>query len=181
MHSRHAPGQTRRESLEPHTHHTHRVAALWHRWRAVVRLGTTGPVTSIDFWTHWIPPDLRGFYKWAMDTLALLNEFVLEVVRLCQTSRSRSNWIREDLALRPYEWLRPEFVPLVPNLVCKPQDFPNGFGIFVQVALIEAHFRKSWMSYFRREGHFVVTVQAFLDFVAGTIFGTPHSHWRGAL
>ena len=56
-----------------------RVAALWCRWRAVVRLGPTGPVTSFDPWTHWIPPDLHGFYKWAMDTLALLNEFVLKV------------------------------------------------------------------------------------------------------
>ena len=26
-------------------------------------------------------------------------------------------------------------------------------------------FRKAWMPYFRREGHPVVTVQAFLDFV----------------
>ena len=39
------------------------------------------------------------FYKWAMDTLALLNEFVLKVVRHRQTSRFQawSNWIREDL------------------------------------------------------------------------------------
>ena len=39
------------------------------------------PVTSLEPWTHWIPPDLHGFYKCAMDTLALLNEFVLKVVR----------------------------------------------------------------------------------------------------
>ena len=38
-----------------------RVAALWCRWRAVVRLGPTGLVTSLDPWTHWIPPDLHGF------------------------------------------------------------------------------------------------------------------------
>ena len=42
-----------------------RVDALWSRWRAVVRLGPNGPVTSFDPWTHWIPPDLHGFYKWA--------------------------------------------------------------------------------------------------------------------
>ena len=30
-----------------------RVAALEHRWRVVVRLGPTGPVTSLDPWTHW--------------------------------------------------------------------------------------------------------------------------------
>ena len=30
--------------------------------------------------------------------------------------------------------------------------------------IIDAHFRKAWMPYFRREGHPVVTVQSFLDF-----------------
>ena len=143
-----------------------RVAALWSRWRAVVRMGPTGPVTPLDPWTYWIPPDLHGFYK-CMDTLALLNEFVLKVVRHRQTSRFQawSNWIREDLASRPYQWLRPEFVPPAPYLVCKPQDSPNGSGLLVQPALIDAHFRKAWMPYFRREGHPVVTVQDFLDFV----------------
>ena len=78
---------------------------MGHRWQAVVRLGPTGPVTSFDPWTHWIPPDLHGFYKWAMYTLALLSEFVLKVVRHRQTSRFQawSNWIREDLASRPYQ------------------------------------------------------------------------------
>ena len=64
-----------------------RVAALEHRWRAVVRLGPTGPVTSFEPWSSWIPPDLHGFYKWAMDSLALLNEFILCVVRHRQSSR----------------------------------------------------------------------------------------------
>ena len=102
-----------------------RVAALWCRWRAVVRMGPTGPVTSLDPWTHWIRPDLHRFYKWAMDTLALLNEFILKVVRHRQTSRFQawSNWIREHLTSRPYQWLRPEFVPPAPHLVCKPQRF----------------------------------------------------------
>ena len=127
-----------------------RVAALWHRWRAVVRLGPTVPVTSFDPWTHWIPPDLHGFYKWAMDTLALLNEFVLKVVRHRQSSRFQawSNWIREDLTSRLCQWLRPEFVPPAPYLVCKPQDSPNGSGMLVQPALVDAHFRKAWMPYF---------------------------------
>ena len=110
-----------------------RVVALRHRWRAVVRMGPTGPVTSLKPWTHWIPPDLHGFYKWAMDTLALLNEFVLKVVHHRQTARLQawSNWIREDLTSHPYQWLRPEFVSPAPYLVCKPQDSPNGSGIFV--------------------------------------------------
>ena len=113
-----------------------------------------------------------------MDTLALLNEIVLKVVRHCQTSRSIawSNWIREDLASLPYKWLRPEFVPPAPYLVCKPQDSPNGSGILVQ-----PHFRNAWMPYFRREGHPVVTVQALLDFVGDHLpqepfCGASHSH-----
>ena len=55
-----------------------RIAALWYRWHTVVRRGPIGPVTLFEPWTHWIPPDLHGFYKWAMDTLALLNEFFFE-------------------------------------------------------------------------------------------------------
>ena len=144
-----------------------RVAALGHRWHAVVRMGPAGPVTSFDPWTHWIPPHLHGFHKCAMDTLALLKEFVLKVVRHRQTSRFQawSNWIREDLTSHPYQWLRPEFFPPAPYLVCTPEDTPDGSGILVQPALIDAHFRKAWMPYFRRDGHPVVTPQAFLDFV----------------
>ena len=132
-----------------------RVTPLWHRWRAVVRMGLTGPVTSFEPWTHWVPPDLH------------LNEFVLKVVHHRQTARLQawSNSIREDLTSHPCQWLRPEFVPLAPHLVCKPRDSPNRSGILVQPALIDAHFRKAWMPYFRRGGHPVVTPQAFLDFV----------------
>ena len=101
-----------------------RVLALWHRWRAVVRMGPTGPVTSFEPWTHWIPPDLHGFYKWAMDTLALLNEFVLKVVHHCQIARLQawSNWIREDLSSHPYQWLRPEFVPPASGTLLSPSS-----------------------------------------------------------
>ena len=35
----------------------------------------------------------------------------------------------------------------------------------VQPSLIDAHFRKAWILYFRREGHPLVTPQAFLTFV----------------
>ena len=37
-----------------------RVIALWHRLRAVVRMGPTGPVTSFEPWAHWISTDLHG-------------------------------------------------------------------------------------------------------------------------
>ena len=39
-----------------------RVAALESRWQAVVRLGPTGPVTSLEPWTYWIPPDLHKLF-----------------------------------------------------------------------------------------------------------------------
>ena len=35
----------------------------------------------------------------------------------------------------------------------------------IQPALIDAHFRKAWMPYFRRDGHPVVSPQAFLELV----------------
>ena len=43
-----------------------------------------------------------------MDTLALLNEFVLKVVHHRQTARLQA---REDLTSHPCQWLRPEFCP----------------------------------------------------------------------
>ena len=63
-----------------------RVAAVWHRWTAVTKMGTTCLITSFEPWTHWVPPNLRGFYKWAMDALALFNEFILKVVHSRQTA-----------------------------------------------------------------------------------------------
>ena len=91
--------------------------------------------------------------------------FSFEVVRHRHSSRSISwaNWIRTDS--RPDQWLCPEFVPPAPCKVCKPHESPNGSGILVQPALVDAHFCKAWMPYFRRENHPVVTAQAFLDFV----------------
>ena len=35
----------------------------------------------------------------------------------------------------------------------------------VQPSLMDGHFRKGWMQYFRHEAHHVVTPQAFLAFV----------------
>ena len=118
-----------------------------------------------------------------MDGLDLLHMFVLDVVHRRQTTRLQawSNWIREDLSSHQYQWLRLDFVPPSPCLVCKPEDSPSGSGILVQAALIGAHYRKAWMSFFRHEGHPVVTLQAFLDFVGEHLpprnhSGHAHSH-----
>ena len=58
-----------------------------------------GTITSFEPWIPPSSPDLHGFYKWVMDALAFLNEFVLKVVHCAQTTRLQawSNWIREDL------------------------------------------------------------------------------------
>ena len=56
-----APVLRFRRSIKLHGFSEARVAALWCRWCAVVRMGPTGLVTSFDPWTHWIPPDLHGF------------------------------------------------------------------------------------------------------------------------
>ena len=42
------------KDIKQHGFSEARVAALEHRWRAVVRLGPTGPVTSFEPWTSWI-------------------------------------------------------------------------------------------------------------------------------
>ena len=56
------------------------------------------------------------FISGFVETVALLNEFVLKVVCHRQTSlfQAWSNWIREDFTSRPCQWLRPEFVPPAP-------------------------------------------------------------------
>ena len=71
------------KSIRTHGFSDTRTTALWDRWVAVTRLGSVGPVTSFEPWTHRIPPDLHGFYKWVMDVCSLLNEVIIW-----------SNWIR---------------------------------------------------------------------------------------
>ena len=31
-----------------------------------------GPISSLDPWDGWIPPDLHGFFRWVFDALALV-------------------------------------------------------------------------------------------------------------
>ena len=92
----------------------------------------------------------------------VLNEFLLKVVHCRRTTRLQawSNWIREDLSSHPYQWLRLDFVPPTPCLVCKHKDSPTGSGILFQPALVDAHFRTAWIPYFRRERHPVISPRA---------------------
>ena len=54
--------------------------ALCGRWTSVYDQGPSGPIRTLEPWTHWIPPDLHGFYKWVFDSLGMLNDFVKQVV-----------------------------------------------------------------------------------------------------
>ena len=51
-------------------------------WDAVCRRGPCGPISSLHPWDTWIPPDLHGFYRWAFDSLEVLNDFPKQVVVL---------------------------------------------------------------------------------------------------
>ena len=135
-------------------------------WDAVCRHGPCGPISSLHPWDNWVPPDLHGFYRGFFDSLQVLNGFLKHVVvsRRDLGIRKWVNWLREDLSSRPFAWLRPDFVPLSPFLVVKdPQT--GSSRILVELHLIDAEFRKAWMSFFCRSGHPVVTSDQFLDFV----------------
>ena len=143
------------------------------------------PLRLFEPRTNWIPPDLRGFFKWVMDARDLLNRFVLDVVhrsfRLGPTGFGKiSRPIRTSgLGLTLLLRLR--------TLCASPGDLPHGSGILVQPALIDAHFRKAWMLDFRREGHPAVTLEFFFFWILwATAFLTKaswiyaHSHGGGA-
>ena len=79
-----------------------------------------------------------------------------------------ASWLQEDLASRPYAWLKPDSVrpspPPSPFLVVK-NDVAKTSQILVDPHLIDAEFLKAWMPFFCRSGHPVVTVDQFLAFV----------------
>ena len=135
-------------------------------WDAVCRHGPCGPICSLHPWDKWVPPDLHGFYEWVFDAMDLLNNFTKQVVfsRRDNGIRKWVTWFREDLSSRPYAWLRPDFVLPSPFLVVKDPQTKSS-QILVEHHLIDAEFRKAWMSFFCRSGHPVVTPDQFLDFV----------------
>ena len=100
---------------------------------------------------------INGF----LTLLMSLNLFVFRVLVARKESSLQSwrRWLDKDLSSRPYRWLRPDFVPPSPYLIRPPS------GVLVQPALVDAHFRKAWMPFFRREGRDLVTPEAFLEFV----------------
>ena len=49
-------------------------------WGAVCRHGPCGPISSLDPWDRWIPPDLHCFYRWVFDFLEVLNGFLKDLM-----------------------------------------------------------------------------------------------------
>ena len=145
------------------------------RWAAVCRQGPIGPMSTLEPWKDWLPPDLHGFFKWEFDSLESLNLFVQGVVRARRESSLASwrRWLEEDKSSRPYKWLRPDLVPPSPYLVCSEDITPCRSGVLVQPALIDRHFRKSWMPFYRREGRDPVTLDGFIQFVEGLFTSGP--------
>ena len=91
------------------------------------------------------------------------NLFVCRVLVARKESSLQSwrRWLEKDLSSRPYRWLRTDLSPSLSTF----DQTPGGSGVLVRPALIDAHFRKAWMSFFKREGQDLVTPEAFLDFV----------------
>ena len=96
----------------------------------------------------WVFPDLRGFYKSVFVTLDILSDFTKRIVasRLETGIRKWTGWLWEDLGARPYDWLRPDFVPPSPFLVMKDPQAQLS-QILVEPHLIDAEFRKAWMPF----------------------------------
>ena len=124
------------------------------RWAAVCRQRPVGPILTLDPGKGWLPPDFRGFHMLAFDVLDIFNKLVFQVVVAGRENALQAwrRWLNEDLRCHPYQWLTPGQVLPAPEEVC-PQVRPRGgSGILVQPSLIDAHFRKTWMSSFGREG-----------------------------
>ena len=109
-------------------------------------VSSCGPISSLDPWDGWIPPDLHGFFRWVFDALALVNDFTGQVIgsRKDAGVREWTNWLREDLGSRPYALLRPDLVHPSSFLFIKDPETQSS-RILVEGHLTDAEFRKAWM------------------------------------
>ena len=113
--------------------------ALLGHWEAVCRHGPCGPISSLDPWDRWIPPDLHGFHRLVFDSLELLNGFLKQVVvsRRDLGIRKWTNWLRGDLGSGPHAWLLLDFVPSI-SISCHRDPQSQSSQILVEPHLIES-------------------------------------------
>ena len=140
------------------------------------RHGLCGPICSFHPWDKWIPPDLHGFYKSVSDDLGLLNNFTKQVVVSRRDSGilKWTGWLREDLGVRPYAWLRARFCSSF-SISCRqgPSDpVFSDFGLNL-ISLMLSSARLGCL-FFCRSGHPVVSPDQFLDFVGHLLPQEPH-------
>ena len=126
-----------------------RMSAFWYRWAAVTKMGPSGPITSFEPWTGWIPQTSMGF-----------------------TSVSRTPFLYEwteyqSAALVQLDTREPLIQPLpvasIFNLVLPVSFVTQGFSQRVWRLSSVPIFEKRRT--FAGKGHPVVSPQAFLEFV----------------
>ena len=71
------------------------------------------------------------------------------------------SWLREDLLVHPFKWLRPDLVPPAPFLQCEPRLTPGGSGVLADLVRIDEEFRKAWLPYFCRSGQRETSLEEF--------------------
>ena len=113
-----------------------RVTALWDRWSAVSHMGPVGPFTSFE-----LDPPRR---PWVLQVGPgrLLSQIRHSSRSLWAGIQAWSNWIRQNPSSHSCKWLRPDFVPPAPYLVCKPADSPDGSGFWFSLRSLTLIFVK---------------------------------------
>ena len=132
------------------------------QWNRIVALGPVFPVTMDDLSVdHGL--GIGAFFEVASDVHRRLSDFIHQVVihRRDAAIQGWRNWIREDLLVHPYRWLRPDLVPLAPFLQCDPRLTPDGSGVLSDPTQIDAEFRKAWLPYFCRSGQRETSLDEF--------------------
>ena len=132
------------------------------QWDRILAIGPLHPVTIGDL------DMVRGvgvgeFHRIVSDVHRRLSDFVHAVVvhRRDEAIRGWRNWLREDPLVHPYKWLRPDLVPPLPFLQCKPHLTPGGSGVLADPARIDEEFRKAWLPYFCRSGQRDTSLEEF--------------------
>ena len=81
--------------------------------------------------------------------------------------RGWRNWLREDLLVHPYKWLRPGTVPPVLFLQCEAHLTHGGLGFLADPVRIDEEFRKAWPRYFCHSGQRETGLEEFTHEVEG--------------
>ena len=129
------------------------LTAQWSRIAA--RIVALGPMYPVPLDLHAVQGlGLSDFFRVVSGIHRRLSDFIHSVVvhRRDEVIRVWRGWLREDPLVHPYKWLRPDLVPPVPFLQCKPHLTPGGSGVLADLAKIDEEFRKAWLPYSRRSG-----------------------------